>query len=101
MRFSGWIVALLVVSACANESSTSRDQSVEFSIPRKDEIAALRAQALSGGKIEAVRLAAWYMKFPSEVDTFEFWSLVAAENGSDVGQYNNGMLYLAKRGRGL
>lgn len=65
-------------------------------MPDSSEIEGLKSIALAGGGREAVRLAAWYMKFPSGPDTFEYWSVIAAENGNDVGQYNVGMLYLKK-----
>lgn len=65
-------------------------------MPKSDEISSLKRKALAGGKGEAVRVAAWYMKLPEGPSDFEFWSQIAAENGSDVGQYNLAMLYLRK-----
>ncbi|MEH6420859.1 hypothetical protein [Pseudomonas sp. CGJS7] len=72
------------------------EKNAEFKMPKSEEIKDLKRKALAGGKVEALRLAAWYMKFPEGSNSFEFWSLIAAENGSDVGQYNVAMLYLRK-----
>ena len=94
------VVSLLLLFSDAHaverEREVAQAKSAEFKMPKSEEIKDLKRNALAGGKIEALRLAAWYMKFPEGSSSFEFWSLIAAENGSDVGQYNVAMLYLRK-----
>ncbi|UOF15684.1 hypothetical protein IEQ11_03165 [Lysobacter capsici] len=103
MKITPFVMVGALVAGCGDHAASGRGnkqvsvpQEVSFSMPDSSEIEGLKSIALAGGGREAVRLAAWYMKFPSGPDTFEYWSVIAAENGNDVGQYNVGMLYLKK-----
>lgn len=103
MKIIPFVMVGALVAGCGDHAASGRGnkhalvpQEASFSVPDSSEIEGLKSIALAGEGREAVRLAAWYMKFPSGPDTFEYWSVIAAENGNDVGQYNVGMLYLTK-----
>lgn len=100
MKIGNLFLGLAVVlSGCSLPGSNSLSESAksagssDIGMPLEQNIPALKKKALDGGRAEALQLALWYMKFPKGEHTFEFWTLIAAENGSDVGQYNLATIY--------
>lgn len=71
-------------------SSTSN-----VALPKSEELPSLKRKAMAGSQDAALQLSLWYMKFPSGHDSQAYWTQVAAENGSMVGQFNFGLLLLS------
>ena len=54
----------------------------------KNQIAQLTNDALAGSGDAAVKLSAYYSNVALNFDQGRYWTIIAAENGSAVGQYN-------------
>jgi len=54
----------------------------------KDQIAQLTNDALAGSGDAAVKLSAYYSNVALNFDKGRYWTIIAAENGSAIGQYN-------------
>lgn len=93
------LLLILALFGCSRIDSGSRGSSVnqpEIAMPSAEEVPALQEQAIAGSQVAAMQLALWRMKFPGEnTDTYEYWTRVAAENGSAAGQFNLAMLLMA------
>jgi TPR repeat protein len=62
---------------------------------RIDQISKLEEEALAGSNASALGLAHWYFNARDEIKN-EYWTTIAAENGSVVGKHNLGMIYVRK-----
>ena len=69
-----------------------------FELPKYDELSMLKNDAMAGSGLAARRLASWYAKLPDSQNTYEYWTHIAAENGSAIGQYNAALIYISKEG---
>jgi TPR repeat protein len=63
-------------------------------MPRAEELPVYKAAAYAGSGEAANALATFYMKADKSGQLQFYWTLVAAENGDPVGQYNAGLSYL-------
>lgn len=63
-------------------------------MPQYEDLEVYKAAAYSGSGQAANALATFYMKADKTGKLEFYWTLVAAENGDPVGQYNAGLMYM-------
>lgn len=63
-------------------------------MPRAEELPVYKAAAYAGSGEAANALATFYMKADKSGQLQFYWTLVAAENGDPVGQYNAALSYM-------
>jgi TPR repeat protein len=87
-KFAALVVLATMVSACQRSPDDPVEPEGWIAKAKFEELPALKVQAMKGSPSAARMLARHYMKLPDGENTFEFWSRIAAENGSAAGQWN-------------
>lgn len=99
------LVLMLAVASCSAdkpvpmlpigaEDLALRKGMVFSQMPRAEELPVYKAAAYAGSGEAANALATFYMKADKSGQLQFYWTLVAAENGDPVGQYNAALSYL-------
>lgn len=99
------LVLMLAVVGCSSdkpapalpvgaEDLAVRKGMVFSQMPHYEELPVYKAAAYAGSGEAANALATFYMKADKSGQLQFYWTLVAAENGDPVGQYNAGMSYM-------
>lgn len=97
------LIALCFVSGCSADKTNAVpvarigcEEVKEQVFPESaDQLPKLEEDALAGSSNAAIALSHWYFLHRDEIKR-EYWTRVAAENGSVVGKHNLGMLYVRK-----
>lgn len=99
------LVLMLAVAGCSSDKPVptlpvgaedlALQKGMVFSqMPRAEELPVYKAAAYAGSGEAANALATFYMKADKSGQLQFYWTLVAAENGDPVGQYNAALSYL-------
>ena len=85
-------VLFFAFSGFAQSQSQTREfkpiSGVADLILQPDEIVKLSDEAWAGSGDAALRLSVYYANVKLDFDRSSYWTLIAAENGNAVGQYN-------------
>jgi TPR repeat protein len=82
-------------TACANVPAQA-EYTPAFREWNSSTIAETSHRALLGDSNAALELHSYYSMLPNEAEKTLYWAVIAAENGSAVGQYNSGFLLMQK-----